>query len=155
MPVFATWLRTLSAKLGRMIPAIVADAPIKNWRHEIEITCLLFSGFSNMLGAQLRWNLPNPLGGSARYRISYSNYDFPRLCPCLLCGRSRSCRWSARYCFASTVAHNSTLRPALNFSCVTGFILLLRGKLLTVLSLQPQPPSSPSSRSGVAGSGAN
>lgn len=56
---------------------------------------------------------------------------------------------------ASTVAHNSTLRPALNFSCVTGFILLLRGKLLTVLSLQPQPPSSPSSRSGVAGSGAN
>ena len=110
MPVSSNWLRTLSAKLGRMIPAVVADAPIKNWRHEIEIACLLFSGFSNMLGAQLRWNLPNPLGGSARYRISYSNYDFSGLCPCLLCGRSRSCCWSVRYCFNSRPQFNTQAR---------------------------------------------
>ena len=76
MPVSATWLRILSANLGRIIPAAVVDDPIKNWRREIDMICLPFSGFSNMLSAQLRLNLPNPLIRLARYKISYSNYDF-------------------------------------------------------------------------------
>ena len=41
-----------------------------------DMICLPFSGFSNMLSARLRLNLPNPLIRLARYKISYSNYDF-------------------------------------------------------------------------------